>query len=174
MFEQGTAISIYQRTRPTSWATAIRTFHIMQQQIGKRPGSQLDWLTISRLLQPVIVKNPNQTYQLWTRSNNRIQTTSFLYINPLPEQINMTGKLNFLDKQCLGTTLQLSVVDQQGEIVHSTKAVYPPEQVSSFSLSLKGIPTSYLLLNVISNCENDNINSYNLGIDQLLVSAHHS
>lgn len=174
MFEQGTVVSIYQRTRPTSLATAIRTFHTMQQQIGKKPGSQLDWLRLSELLQgSAIIKNPNQTYQLWTRSDYRSRTT-FLYVNPLPEQFDTTGKVNFLDKQCLSATLQLSLVNQQGEILNSTEAVYSPEETSSFNLSIKGDPANYLLLNVVSNCNNDNINGYSLEIDQLAVSAQHT
>lgn len=174
-FEQGTVISIYQRTRLTSLATAIRTFYTMQQQIGKRPGSQLDWLVLHQMFPgPAIVRNSDQTYQLWTRPVYSSQEiTSFLYINPLPEQINVTGELNFLNKQPLGVTLQLATVNQQGEIINSTEAVYSPSG-TSFTLSLKGGPANYLLLNAISrDGEKDNIYNYNLKIDRLSVSTQH-
>jgi hypothetical protein len=67
-----TAVSIYQRTRPTSLETAVRTLHAMQQQIGKRPGSQLDWIVLSQPLNNSFVSgNADKTNRLVAYGGDR-------------------------------------------------------------------------------------------------------
>jgi hypothetical protein len=47
-FEDGVVVSIYQRFRPTSLATAVRTLDAIQQKIAERPGSQGNWVILSQ------------------------------------------------------------------------------------------------------------------------------
>jgi len=170
-FEQGTVISIYKRTRPTTLVTAMQTFATMQQQIGKKPGSQLDWLLLSSLSAGAgIAKNPDNTYQLWVTPGSRPRTTSFLYANPLPQQINITGNLNFLDRRCSGATLQFTKVNQQG-VINSTQSLHFRQDSVIFSLSLRSIPKTYLLLNISSQ---NSSNYCNLEVGHLAVLAHPS
>ncbi|GAB4177285.1 MAG: hypothetical protein Fur006_08830 [Coleofasciculaceae cyanobacterium] len=64
-FENGVVVSIYQRLRPTSLATAVRTLHAMQQYIGQRPGSQQDWIILSQWSQNTRVEpEPNYMYEV--------------------------------------------------------------------------------------------------------------
>lgn len=64
-FENGVVVSIYERLRPTSLATAMRTLHAMQQYIGQRPGSQQDWLILSQWSRNTRVEpEPNYAYEV--------------------------------------------------------------------------------------------------------------
>ena len=64
-FENGVVVSIYQRLRPTSLATAVRTLHAMRQYIGQRPGSQQDWIILSQWSQNTRVEpEPNYMYEV--------------------------------------------------------------------------------------------------------------
>lgn len=64
-FENGAMVSVYQRTRPTTLATAVQTLHTMQQQIGQRPGSQKNWIVLSQWLHNTRVRqNPDYTHYL--------------------------------------------------------------------------------------------------------------
>lgn len=64
-FENGVVVSIYQRLRPTSLATAVRTLHAMQQYIGQRPGSQQDWIILSQWSRNTRVEpEPNHAYEV--------------------------------------------------------------------------------------------------------------
>ena len=64
-FENGVKVSIYERIRPTSLATAVRTLDAMQRQIGTRPGSQQNWIVLSQWLYNTTVRqNSDYTYRL--------------------------------------------------------------------------------------------------------------
>jgi hypothetical protein len=64
-FEDGVVVSIYQRVRPTSLATAVRTLHAMQRYIGQRPGSQQDWIILSQWGRNTRVgPEPNYAYEV--------------------------------------------------------------------------------------------------------------
>ncbi|HEY9833229.1 MAG TPA: hypothetical protein V6D26_21935 [Stenomitos sp.] len=64
-FENGVVVSIYQRRRPTSLATAVRTLRTMQEKIGERPGSQGNWIILSQWLHNTTVRqNSSQNYQV--------------------------------------------------------------------------------------------------------------
>jgi len=68
-----TKVSVYKRNRPTSLETAVRTLHAMQQQIGKRPGSQLDWIVLSQPLNNSFAsKNLDNTNRLVAYGSDRV------------------------------------------------------------------------------------------------------
>jgi len=72
-FEKGVVVSIYQRFRPTSLATAVRTLDTMQQQIGQRPGSQGNWIILSQWVHNTKVKaSSNNTYEVVAFRRDRL------------------------------------------------------------------------------------------------------
>lgn len=171
--EGGAVVNIYKRSRPTSLKTAVRTLWIMQQQIGKRPGGQLDWIILSQLFNnSSVIKNLNNTYKLVTHPSDRTkqQTTSFLYVGTLPETAKITGRMTFLDNRCSGLSLRAAMLDKEGKTVSSTENQYSPNNSSSFSLSIQGKDSAYLLLDVLSYDKNDLINHCTLEINSLVVS----
>ncbi|AFZ20765.1 hypothetical protein [Allocoleopsis franciscana] len=76
-FENGVVVNIYQRLRPTSLATAVRTLHAMQQQIGERPGSQGNWIILSQWLHNTTVRQ---------NSGNRYKVVAFRRDYPWGEE----------------------------------------------------------------------------------------
>ena len=97
----GAIVSIYQRIRPTSIETAVQTLSTIQQQIGDRPGGQLDWISLSqRWNYSSVKKNPaDNTYQLLSYPIDQSQK-SFLYLGSLPENAQVTGTVKFYGDRC--------------------------------------------------------------------------
>lgn len=76
-FENGVVVSIYQRFRPTSLVTAVRTLHAMQEKIGERPGSQGNWIILSQWLHNTTVRQ---------NSGNRYKVVAFRRDYPWGEE----------------------------------------------------------------------------------------
>jgi hypothetical protein len=76
-FENGVVVSIYQRLRPTSLVTTVRTLHAMQQKIGERPGSQGNWIILSQWLHNTTVRQ---------NSGNRYKVVAFRRDRPWGEE----------------------------------------------------------------------------------------
>jgi len=190
-FSGNTVVSIYQRTRPISLSTAVRTFYPMQQQIGKRPGSQLDWIVVSQPLNKSFAsKNQDKTYRLVgygsdrkaetslaklprliTRSGDRTQWLgiSFLYLGSVPLKTEVTGAITYLDNACLRASLRLTTLNKEGQIVSSTENLV--RDSSSFRLSISGKNSAYLLLDVETYDKNNLMNSCTIELNSLTVSA---
>ena len=63
--ENGSVVSLYQRIRPTSVSTAVRTLSTIQQYIGERPGGQRNWMALNQPLEQSFAnRNLNNTYRL--------------------------------------------------------------------------------------------------------------
>ena len=173
-FEGNTTVSIYQRIRPTSMPTALRTLQAMQQQIGVRPGSQLDWMIVKALSKDfTISQNTDNTYQLVTFSGDRAPDmgTSFLYIGSLPEKAEVTGAVTYLDNPpCVSASLGLAMLNREGQIISSTENQYFPKNSRSFRFPIVGKNAAYLLFNIRSYDKNNVVNSCTLEINSLAVS----
>ncbi len=169
----GAIVNIYQRIRPTSLETAVQTLTTMQQQIGKRPGGQLDWISLSqRWNYSSVRKNPDNTYKLITYPIERTkkQARTFLYLGTLPEDAEVTGTVKFFGIRC-GTSLNLKMLNQEGNIISSTKNELFDENSSKFSLSITGKNATYLLLNLLNYDKDDLINECTLELNSLVVSS---
>ncbi len=204
--EKNAVVSIYQRTRPTSVETAVRTLYAMQQQIGEQPGGQLDWMILSQGLSDSSVgKNSDNTYRLvsFPRDRSEVQpvsvgkvtppklaqpslaespastrnadgtqgsATSLLYLGSLPEKAEVTGAVTYLDKPCVRTSLRLTMLNQEGQIVSSTKNEYAPKDSSRFKVAIRRENSSaYLLLDVLTYDDKDLVTSCTLEINSLAL-----
>jgi hypothetical protein len=173
--EKGAVVSIYQRTRPTSVETAVQTLAAMQQQIGERPGGQLDWIILSKPLNNYLVgQNTDNTYELVAYAQERDRTQelrySFLYLGSLPEKAEVTGAITFLGAPCVSSSLQWTMLNKEGQIVSSTENQLSPKDSSDFSLSIFGKNAAYLLLDVMNYDNNDFVNYCTTQINSLAVS----
>ena len=171
----GAIVNIYQRIRPTSLVTAVQTLAIMQQQIGERPGGQLDWMSLSQTWKNyMVMNNADNTYKLFTypvASAKRLPV-SFLYLGTMPEHAEITGTVNFFGSTCVGASLNLSTIDRVGQIISTTGNRYFPHNFSKFRLSITSQNPAYLLLNVLGYNKNDLINECTVEINSLAVSPH--
>jgi hypothetical protein len=169
----GAIVNIYQRLRPTSRETAIQTLATMQQRIGKRPGGQLDWMSLSHLWQDnKIAKNITRTYRLLAYSVRGMgkQPISFLYLGTLPPRTQVTGKVTVFGKTCHGAMLSIEMRDRQGQIVSAIAPQAFTQKSHEFQASLTGQNAAYLLLNVQTSDKNDLIKSCIVDINFLQVS----
>lgn len=152
--ENGAKVSIYQRIRPTTLATAIQTFETMKQFVGERPGGQYDWIVLGR----------NPGHYIWTgRGIHHIQTdrehpyptTSLLYINPLPKpSAKFSGQVSYRDRQCSRTHFRISTIDAQAQIVDTAKLDHSPNQSPDISLLINTNNAAYLQLQLTSDRTN--------------------
>jgi hypothetical protein len=196
-WEDHTTVRIYQRIRPTSLATTVRTLGAMQRQIGQRPGSQLDWIGLSPLPNTsTVAQNTDSTHQVIVYANAREErkaidmalplapwdklqdssdrssnlSKSFLYFGTIPEQAEVSGAVILLDKPCLSVSLGLTMLNQEGQIISSTANQDFP-LASNFRLKFSGKKAPYLLLNIRSQDENNVVNSCTSEINSLSISS---
>ncbi len=171
--QNGTTVTLYQRTRLTSQETAVRTLYIIQQQIGDRPGNQLDWIALSNLFPSQIISNPDKTYKIVTHPSHRNKhpKTSYLYIGRLPSnQLEVTGTIALKDKRCVGLSLQVSMLNNEGKVLRVSETVNYPGQPSNFRVSIQNPNAAYLLLDVLSSDKNNHIDYCSTEIKNLSVS----
>lgn len=168
----GAVVSIYQRIRPTSLETAVQTLAIMQQQIGERPGTQLDWISLSQHWNDSsVLQNPDHTYKLLTYpTDSSTQTKSFLYLGTLPENAQVTGKVKFYGDRC-STSLNLKMLNQEGNIIGSTKNELFVES-SKFELTIYSKYAADLLLNLLKYDHDDSSKQCTIELNSLIVSSH--
>ncbi len=125
---------VYQRQRPTSEQTAIRTFHQIHQQIKDRPGSQLDWVNLG-LARLGIVQNKHGRFTTIHGSTQPEQPVkmNFLYIEEPPENGRITGRVEWNKKACKGLILEAVTTNSMGEPLSLNQAEITKRE-SSFSL----------------------------------------
>ncbi|MDJ0554290.1 MAG: hypothetical protein QNJ68_07620 [Microcoleaceae cyanobacterium MO_207.B10] len=156
VLDRGINVSLYQRIRGTSITKAVQTLLVMQEKVPQRPGRQLDWMSLNQ--SPYITYNysavtqhKNDSYKLMTDPSDRTKQTSryFLYLGKLSSPANIVGKFNFLNQECAGLSLRLSMLDLQGNVTDTTLTKYIPGGSSDLNFNLEGKNFAYLLLEVV-------------------------
>jgi hypothetical protein len=185
--EDGVTVSVYERIRPTSIATAIRTFQHMQQQIGDRPGGQLDWLSLSAdYLQTAIRQNQDGTYrlivfadpllspakpQLGAQTSMQENSASFLYVGQQSIQSIVKGWLTLWDETCISASVEVSTYDSTGNKTSSTALVQTSDEAIDFSYVLSSQKSDYLILSLLRPANSADGTSYcTVDINNLLIS----
>jgi hypothetical protein len=175
--ENGVIVRVYRRIRPTAIGTAVKTLDAMQQQIGEVPGTQLDWISLNQSVYTSanysVSRSANHLYNIVTHpiKNSKQLDTSFLYLGSLSEQVQITGKLSLLNKQCPGISLRLTLWNKQGKLINSAAQNYTQTNSSDLNLSLEGKNPAYLLLEVLSSDKQDLTNQCQLGVNNLAVHS---
>jgi hypothetical protein len=178
--ENGVIVRVYRRIRPSAIATAVKTLDAMQQQIGDKPGTQLDWISLNQSVYTSanysVSRRSNNLYNIVTHpiKNTKQLDTSFLYLGSLSEKVKITGKLNFLNKQCQGISLRLTLWNKQGKLMKSVAKFYTQTNPSDLNQSLEGKNPTYLLLEVSNTDKRDLTNQCQVEINNLAVSAQKS
>jgi hypothetical protein len=174
--QHGLKVKVYERSRLTSIATAIRTLQQMQQQIGTRPGGQLDWLSLSSdSFQTAIVQNLDHTYQLVVFADPLLSAVkpqlgeqassvpnpvSFLYIGARSSRSQIEGTLTLFDGACSQVSLKLSTFDQTGKMVDSVRLADTATSSVKFAHPLSISANDFLLLNVVRSNQSRDGASY--------------
>lgn len=157
--DNGVIVHIYQRIKPTDLSTTIQTFEEIKKRVGEIPGRQLDWITFQQsphidvnyqAVEKVANQVANNAYILQTLPSDQLSQTaySFLYINQLPEQIKLTGNIDFLKSECAGINLRFSLLDNRGNILNSVSQNHSNNN-TQLDLSIVKQNANYLLLEVL-------------------------
>ncbi len=175
--ENGVIVRVYQRMRPSAIATGIKTLNAMQQQIGEKPGTQLDWISLNQSVHTSanysVTKQSENLYNIVTHSikNTNQLDTSFLYLGSLSEKNLISSKLNLPNKQCEGVSLRLTLWNNQGKLINSIETAYNSTASPNLNLLLEAKSPNYLLLEVLSTNKQDLSNQCQLEINNLAISA---
>lgn len=175
--ENGMTVSVYRRIRPTSIATAVKTLDAMQKQIGEKPGTQLDWISLNQSIYTSanysVSRELDNSYKIVThpiKNSNKLDT-SFLYLGSISDKVQVTGKLNLLNQQCPGVALRLTLWDKQGKVIDAVAQNYTQANPSDLNLLVKGKNPLYLLLEVSSSEKQDLTKQCKLEINNLAVHS---
>lgn len=175
--ENGVTVSIYRRIRPTDTGTAFRTLYAMQQQIGDRPGGQLDWISLRQSIYTSanysVSRESDNLYKIVTPpiKNSTKLDTSFLYLGAISDRAQVTGQLALLNQQCPGVALRLTLWDKQGKLIDSAKMEYGAKSAIDLNLLVEGKNPIYLLLEVLSSDKQELTNQCQLEINNLSVGS---
>jgi len=173
--ENGVTVRVYRRMRPSAIATAIKTLDAMQKQIGDKPGTQLDWISLNQSVYTSpnysVSKASNHLYNIVTHpiKNTKQIDTSFLYLGSLSEKVKITGNLNLPNKQCEGISLRLTLWNNQGKLINSAETAYNSATSPKLNLLLEGKNPTYLLLEVLIPNQEKSTNQCQLEIHNLAV-----
>lgn len=178
--ENGVIVRVYRRMRPSAIAIAIKTLNAMQQQIGEKPGTQLDWISLNQSVHTSsnysVTKESDNIYNIVTHpiKNTKQLDTSFLYLGFLSEKNLISGKLNLPNNQCEGVSLRLTLWNNQGKLINSTETAYDLTASPKLNLLFEGKTSTYLLLEVLSSNKQDLSNQCQLEINNLSISTQKS
>ena len=175
--ENGVTVRVYQRIRPTAIATAVKTLDAMQKQIGDKPGTQLDWISLHQSVYTSanysVSRESDNQYQIVTHpiKNSQKLDTSFLYLGSISDKAQVMGKLNLPNKQCPRVSLRLTLWNKQGKLIDSAAQNYTQASPSDLNLLVKGKNPIYLLLEVLSSEKQDLTKQCKLEINNLVVDS---
>ncbi len=144
VLNKGEIINIYHRIKPTSFETAIRTMHTMQQYIGERPGSQLDWVNFSNQYGVLLQEGDSYSLQMQPRAN---PPPGMLYVNPILNKAIVTGHVTFTASACQ-QTLSLLLVDMQGSVLNTINVTDNLNNEANFMINLATDKAAYLVFTI--------------------------
>jgi hypothetical protein len=166
---EGTVVSIYKRTRPTSLKTALGTLRFMENNLQSRPGGQLDWMVMSQTYSYSVKKNRDNGYWITTHlsRNSTPSSTTLLYVGEMPDTIAITGMLAFRGGRCAGATLHLAKVNPRDEVTDITDVLRRRNSDSEFALTFPKQDAINVLLTVTSINEQASMDDCSLEIENL-------
>jgi hypothetical protein len=120
----GVVLNVYQRIRPTSIETALRTFDRMLAYIDRRPGQQPDWIILARPDMLNWSTTGDSKYHLEFVANNRdtiSQPVSWLYADKIAGEFVVQLNISSLQKNCPSARLALKTADSSGNPTQLTE-----------------------------------------------------
>jgi hypothetical protein len=166
-----TTLSIYQRVRPTSLATALDTLRIIEQRLPARPGMQTDWIVVARAFPWWLSRNPDGSAR-WvahpTRRKDVGSLTAAAYLGPTRQAVEVSGVLKFFDARCRGTTLAFSTLDAQGRLSTLAEVRRHPGE-NGWWKTVVPHPAGPLLLRLLDYADGSSIDYCLLEIDPLIA-----
>lgn len=134
----GAVATVYQRTAPTSRATAMRTLRLMRQAVRDRPGGQPDWLVLDQNGPLAVDANRTEGYRVTARPGRRDATTAtaLLHLESRAEPVRVSGAVHFRDRRCPGAVLRFSRFDRAGRATVTVEVPRDPTAAAAFTTVL--------------------------------------
>jgi hypothetical protein len=143
----GAILSIYKRQNTTSLETTLLTFDRMRKYIDRWPGSQEDWILITRNsnLQASKIQDQRYSFTLTPSSSFPDTSASFLFAQSLPVSGSVHGNVNFLNNDCAQVRVDLRQFQPSGRILTENDQVISTDS-GVFNLSFQPLDSSNTLL----------------------------
>jgi len=147
----GAILSIFHRSHPTSVENAVRTFADMRSFIGRRPGSQPDWMVLKSQSGATIASQPKGVVQMQIHQPPSEEENGLilLYAEELNKPVKIQGNSKSLvqsGQKCLNSLqaeMDVEVYKSSGEILHRKKMnIISPSSNSKVYEDLKTINPS--------------------------------
>ena len=146
--DDNVTVSLYQRRRPTTWDTAVKTLIEMKSRFGDRPGLQSDWVNLTP-------ETPLRgQYQGSHPANLTLETSSqpvhLLYIGKFPNPHRVTVEMNLSPET---TPISLQLLNANGVPITSPQpfqdslSLTPAEDAAYLRLSLNTADSTLVHLN---------------------------
>ena len=139
-------LAIYQRKKPTSTETAVRTFAAMRDIIGRVPGNQSDWIIISPGKFGSLVHKGESAWNTSIHPEELGADYRLLFSHLTPAHGVIRGKLVYLEEQCVPTTLGVEIYDEAGQLTRRDELEIPAqENENDFELEFHSDKPNYLV-----------------------------
>jgi hypothetical protein len=131
--DNGTAVSVYKRIRPTSLPSALKAFRAMQRGIQIQPGGQLDWMALTNTFPFSLRRDNAMGYRIsLPYDEHDSPTPSVLFVGPLASSISITGTFQVHDP-CAPPTLTVATVNAAGESTVVVPTLTPRADTGGFA-----------------------------------------
>jgi len=150
-------LNVYRRVVPTSLETAVQTFAVMRDSIGRRPGGQPDWINLNPMISNPIFNNGDNAWvtNLDTNQLGQESAYSLLFADPAPASGKLSGTWEFLGKPCPGATLGIKMLDSAGQITFKNEFTLDQKKtLLPFELEFQGQGVDYLVYYIKPNFDN--------------------
>jgi hypothetical protein len=171
--EHGVTVRIYERIRPTSFATILETLAKMRSQVSRIPGQEPFWLDLKSEQPSAIIQDPllRMVQVLRLPITNRTPV-SLLYYGQISAHSKISGLYSI--SKCPSTVetiaLRLSTLDKNGNVLLQTIKYYPTSPLAPFELKILGQNAAFMRFDLIVGGKSETFVSCRAELNLLKVS----
>jgi hypothetical protein len=166
---------IYERSRPTSRATAVATLEMMKADVPRRPGLQPDWAVVERAYPSWLTRNADGSAR-WVAhpaARSASARTTLVTVDPPPDRAQIAGAIAFVDRRCAGATLDFQVEGPDGETSTLAEVRRQPRDDGTFEVALETRGAPRLFLSLLDYSRSSSIDYCLLTVDPLVIRSAH-
>jgi len=164
-------LSIYQRESMTSLETAIKTFDRMRVMVGRRPGSQSDWIDLTPGLDSPMSKIGENTWgrEIVIQADIPEEGYQMLFADPAPAAGKVTGSWRILNEASCSFIPGIEILDPSGHVLETDEMNAVLEDKSAFSLDFDSLTPAYLVLHIKPLREDARISPCSVELEWVLI-----
>jgi hypothetical protein len=165
------AVSVFERRRPTTPATALAMLRAFEERVPRRPGMQPDWVTIDRRFATWVTRNPDGSTALVAHPSPRgaAPSTIFTALDPPAGPVSIRGTVRFTDERCRGATLRFWTAQGSGPAGSFREVALRPGDEGRFEVNVAPGPGERIFLGLVEHAPGESIDFCLLGIASLVI-----